>query len=147
METPIRAFVGYFLLLLVVRLLPRRPGAQMTQFEVVIIFLIGGVVIRATLEDDTSITNCGVAIVTVVLVHNLVAWLKLLSPTIGILVDGTPLVLLEDGAWRPEVMDRMRVAPEDVMAAARAKDIGSLRDIRYAILERNGAISVIPRES
>jgi uncharacterized membrane protein YcaP (DUF421 family) len=49
------------------------------------------------------------------------------------------------GEWQSNVMRGMRVDPEDVMAAARAKSIGSVFDIHYAILERNGSISIIPR--
>jgi uncharacterized membrane protein YcaP (DUF421 family) len=143
MLTIVNAVAGYFFLMLMVRLLTRRPGAQMTMFEFVIVFLIGGVVILATVGSDRSITNCGMAIVTVGLLHNLVSWLKTRSPRFGALVDGTPLVLLKDGAWVEEVMRGMKMAPEDIMAAARAKGIKSIFDVKYAILERNGTISII----
>ena len=71
---------GYFFLMLVVRLLTQRPGAQMTMFEFVIVFLVGGVVILATVGADKSITNCVMAILTVGLLHNMVAWTKARSP-------------------------------------------------------------------
>ena len=143
MSTIINAIAGYFFLMLMVRLLTRRPGAQMTMFEFVIVFLIGGVVILATVGNDRSVTNCGMAILTVGLLHNLIAWVKARSPRLGAIVDGTPLVLLKDGAWVNEVMLGMKVAPEDIMAAARIKGINSIFDVKYAILERNGTISII----
>ncbi|WP_263383565.1 DUF421 domain-containing protein [Granulicella arctica] len=115
----------------------------MTMFEFVIVFLVGGVVILATTGGDRSITNCGMAILTVGLLHNMVSWVKARSPKFGALVDGTPLVLLKDGAWVEEVMQGMKMAPEDIMAAARAKGISSIFDVKYAILERNGTISII----
>ncbi len=146
MATPLRVVVGYFVLLLVVRLLPRRPGAQMTPFEFVIVFLIGGVIIGATVDHDKSVTNCGSAIVTVALLHNFLAWVKTKSTRLARLVDGTPLLLLERGQWRPETMKGMRIDPADAMAAARTKGIGSLDRIRYAVLERHGAISVLEEE-
>jgi uncharacterized membrane protein YcaP (DUF421 family) len=59
------------------------------------------------------------------------------------LTDGTPLVLLEKGQWRPVAMKGMRIADDDVMAAARDKEIKTLDGIEYAILERNGEISII----
>jgi uncharacterized membrane protein YcaP (DUF421 family) len=68
---------------------------------------------------------------------------KARSPRLGAIVDGTPLVLLKDGAWVNEVMLGMKVAPEDIMAAARIKGINSIFDVKYAILERNGTISII----
>jgi uncharacterized membrane protein YcaP (DUF421 family) len=143
MLTMIYAIAGYFFLMVTVRLLTRRPGAQMTMFEFVIVFLVGGVVILATTHGDRSITNCAMAILTVGLLHNFVAWLKARSSRVGALVDGTPLVLLKDGAWVDEVMRGMKMAPEDIMAAARMKGINSIFDVKYAILERNGTISII----
>ena len=143
MLTMIYAIAGYFFLMVTVRLLTRRPGAQMTMFEFVIVFLVGGVVILATTHGDRSITNCAMAILTVGLLHNFVAWLKARSSRVGALVDGTPLVLLKDGAWVDEVMRGMKMAPEDIMAAARMKGIHSIFDVKYAILERNGTISII----
>jgi len=143
MWTMIDATAGYFFLMLAVRLLTRRPGAQMTMFEFVIVFLVGGVVILATTGGDRSITNCVMAILTVGMLHNMVSWVKARSPRVGALIDGTPLVLLKDGAWVEEVMQGMKMAPEDIMAAARAKGINSIFDVQYAILERNGTISII----
>ncbi len=146
MGTIIRAILGYCLLLLVVRILSRRPGGQLTLFEFVIVFLIGGVAIAATVGRDHSVTNCGTAILSIALMHRAVAWLKDKSPRFALLIDGTPLVLIKDGDWQLDVMRGMRVDPEDVMAAARTKLIGSVFDIKYAVLERNGTISVIKKE-
>ncbi len=143
MATIIHAIVGYFFLLLTVRVLSRRPGAQMTLFEFVIVFLIGGVIILATVGKDRSLTNCGLAILTVCLMHTGVAALKSRFPKVGAIVDGTPLVVLSKGVWQEEVMKGMRLAPEDVMAAARTKGVSSITGVKYAILERNGAISII----
>ena len=147
MPTIIRAVIGYCVLLLAVRVLSRRPGGQLTLFEFVIIFLIGGVSIAATVGHDHSVTNCATAILAVGLMHRLVSWIKGLSPRIGAIIDGTPLVLLKDGEWQLETMRGMRVDPADVMAAARSKLVSSIFDVKYAILERNGTISIIKRES
>jgi uncharacterized membrane protein YcaP (DUF421 family) len=143
MLTIVNAIAGYFFLMLTVRLLTRRPGAQMTMFEFVIVFLIGGVIILSTVGSDRSITNCGMAILTVGMLHNLVSWAKTRSPRFGAIVDGTPLVLIKDGAWVEEVMRGMKMAPEDIMAAARMKGVNSIFEVKYAILERNGTISII----
>lgn len=146
MATIVHAILGYFLLLLTVRVLSRRPGGQLTLFEFVIIFLIGGVAIAATVGRDHSVTNSATAILTIGLLHRLVAWVKEHSPRIGAILDGTPLVLLKDGYWQTEVMRGMRIDPEDVMAAARSKQVASIFDVKYAILERNGSISIITRD-
>jgi uncharacterized membrane protein YcaP (DUF421 family) len=147
MSTIVHAILGYFFLLLVVRVLSRRPGAQLTLFEFVIVFLIGGVIILATVGNDRSITNCATAILAVGMMHRLVSWIKSQSPRLGAVIDGTPLVLLKDGEWQTEVMRGMRLNAEDVMAVGRAKGLTSIYQIKYAILERNGAISIIKNES
>jgi uncharacterized membrane protein YcaP (DUF421 family) len=65
MSTIIYAALGYFFLLLAVQVLSRRPGAQLTLFEFVIVFLIGGVIILSTVGSDRSATNCAIAIIAV----------------------------------------------------------------------------------
>ena len=146
MTTILYSIIGYFFLLLTVRVLTRRPGAQMTLFEFVIVFLIGGIIILSTVGHDRSVTNCATAILTIGLLHRTVSFLKTKSPAFGAIVDGTPLVAVKDGAWQKEVMDGMSLAPEDVMAAARLKGVDSIFKVKYAILERNGAISIIKSE-
>ena len=146
MVTIIHAVFGYLFLLLIVRVLSRRPGGQLTLFEFVIVFLIGGVIILSTVGHDRSVTNCVTAILTVGLMHWLVSNLKGKFPRFGAIVDGTPLTLLKKGEWQLEVMKGMRIDREDVMAAARTKGVTSIYDVAYAILERNGAISIIKSE-
>jgi len=146
MYTIIHAVLGYFFLLLTVRVLSRRPGAQLTLFEFVIVFLIGGVIILSTVGNDRSVTNCVTAIIAVGLMHRFVTWVKSRWPKVGEIIDGTPLVLLNNGDYQMEVMRGMKIDPEDIMAAGRTKGVNSIFDIKYAILERNGAISIIKAE-
>lgn len=146
MATVIHAILGYFILTAIVRLLTRRPGAQMTLFEFVLVFLIGGIIIISTVGNDRSVTNCTCAVITVGLMHRLVSWLKLRYPRFGIVFDGTPLVLVRQGNIQRHVLDGMHLDPEDVMASARTKGMRGFDEIDYAILERNGAISVMQKE-
>ncbi len=146
MATIVHAVIGYFVLLLVVRVLTRRPGAQMTQFEFVIVFLMGGVIILSTVGNDRSVTNCTCAVMVVGLLHRTVSWIKSKNSRFGAIVDGTPLVLLKGGEWQEGTMKGMSLAREDVFAAARTKGIGGYESIEYAVLERNGGISVIEKE-
>ena len=143
MGTIARAIFGYLFMLTIVRFIGRRPGAQMTPFEFVLIFFIGGITIQSIVGDDRSMTNAVCVVMTVSLMHVLVAYLKQRFAVFGRIVDGTPLVLLENGQWRPETLHKMRVQDTDVMAAARARGLKDLSCVKYAILERNGAISVV----
>ncbi len=146
MYTIFHAVLGYFFLLLVVRLLSRRPGGQLTPFEFVIVFLIGGLIILATVGDDKSATNCIGAILTIGLMHRITARVRTSSRRICTVVDGVPVVLLDRGQWHTEAMHGMRIDDQDVMSMARAKGIRNLEGVKYAVLERVGSISIIKND-
>ena len=146
MATILHAIAGYIFLTVVVRVLQRRAGSQMALFEFVIVFLMGGVIILSTVGDDRSVTNCTCAVMAVGLLHRGVSWAKSRSPRFGALLDGTPLVLIRAGVRQDEVMKGMRLKERDLEAAARTQGLSSVDAIDYAILERNGRISVIEKE-
>jgi uncharacterized membrane protein YcaP (DUF421 family) len=143
MSAVFRAIFAYLFLVFVIRTVGRRPGKQMTPFEYVLIFFIGGLALTALVGDDKSIVNALCAVMAVALVHLAIAVLRQRSARFGRIVDGTPLLLLSNGRWHPETMHKMRIQDDDVMAAARDKGLRRLEQIEYAILERNGEISVI----
>ncbi len=145
MSTLIHAVIGYLFLLFMIRILARRPGAQMTPFEFVLIFLVGGVIILATAGDDRSMTNCYGAVIVICMLHRLIGKVKQMSRRAGMIIDGAPVVLLQKGEWQAQSMKRKGVQDTDVMAAARDKGLKTLDQIKYAILERNGAISIIKK--
>jgi uncharacterized membrane protein YcaP (DUF421 family) len=146
MDTILRAVAGYFILMLVVRVLKRRAGSQMTLFEFVLVFLMGGIIILATVGMDRSVTNCTCAVIAVALLHRSVAWAKSKSAKIGTVIDGTPLLLVKRGEWQDDVLRKMRIRKEDLAAAARANGVRSVEEIDYAILERNGGISIMKKQ-
>ena len=143
----VRAVIGYFFLLAVVRVLTRRPGAQLAPFEYVLVFFIGGIIIQSVVGDDRSMTNAVCTVVTVGLMHRVVGHFKRRHPMLRKLVDGTPLVLLRDGKWQVETMHKMRLDDSDVMAAARAtRGIRTIDRIKYAVVERNGLLTIVPKD-
>lgn len=146
MATILHVVFGYLFLLLTVRVLSRRPGGQLTLYEFVLVFLLGGVIILATVGRDRSVTNCATAIIAAGLMHWTFSWLKTHFRSFGVLIDGTPIVLIDKGVWRWEAMHGMRIDPEDVMAAARTKGIGSIFEVKYAVLERTGNINIIEND-
>src|SRR6202161_581749 len=96
MTAVVRAFVGYLFLVMVVRIVGRRPGKQMTPFEFVLIFFIGGLALTAIVGDEVSFTNGVCQIITMGLAHYSLAWARTKSRRFARLIDGTPLILLED---------------------------------------------------
>ena len=146
MGTVLHVIAGYFFLLVVVRVLTRRPGGQLTLGDFVLVFLMGGVIILSTVGSDRSMTNCVCAVLTVGLLHRAVSYFKIRHPKFGAFVDGTPLVLVRHGEWQEKVGSGMQVGRADLEAATRLKGIRDVSKVDYAILERNGGISVIERE-
>ncbi len=145
MSAVLRAYFGYIFLVFMVRLVGRRPGKQMTPFEYVLIFFIGGLALTAIVGNDASLTNALLEIIAIGLAHYSIAWIRSRSPRVARLVDGTPLILLKDGQWRTQTLSHMRIQDDDVMASARDSSVATLDQIDSAVLERNGEISIIQR--
>ena len=141
-----RALFGYFSLIFVVRIVGRRPGKQLTPFEFVLIFFLGGLTLTGMVGNEASVTNAVGQILAMACGHYLLVWIRTKSPHVARLLDGTPLILLEGNTWRSRTMRKMRIAPDDVMAMARDQGLKTLDEIDTATLERNGEISIVPKE-
>ncbi len=129
MAAVLRAFFGYLFLVMIVRIVGRRPGKQMTPFEFVLIFFIGGLALTAIVGDETSFTNAICQIITMGFAHYSIAWARSKSARFARLVDGTPLILLENQKWRTNTLRHMRIQDDDVIASARDSRIKTLQGI------------------
>ena len=143
MHSIIYAIASYFALLATVRVLSRRPGGQMTPFEFVIIFLIGGVAILCIVGNDRSQTNSVLCISAIGLTHRVLSLLKHRHPRLSLFIDGPSLMLLKDGQWQTDTMQHMRIHETDVMASARSAGMKTVDQVKYAVLERNGSVTTI----
>lgn len=143
MEVVLRAAAIYLLLLAAVRLIGRRTASQLAPFDLVVLFIFGGIGITAIIGEDHSIAASLTAISTIGLLHVGVSWVKAWSPWFGRLVDGTPVVIFERGEWHQDRMRALRVLEADVMAAARQRGLMRLEQVRYAVAERDGKVSII----
>ncbi len=143
MNIIIRAAVAYILLLFTVRLTGRRLSSGLAPFDLVVLFLIGGASMPAVLGDDHSAVGAFSAIGTIGLMHVVLSWGKSRSDWFGRLVDGTPVVVFERGHWHEDRMRMLRLQKADVMATARQRGLARLEQVRYAVVERGGNISII----
>lgn len=146
LATVLRAWFGYFFLVFMVRIVGRRPGKQLTPFEFVLIFFLGGLTLTGMVGQEVSLTNAVCQILAIACGHYLLVWVRTQSPRIARFMDGTPLMLMEGSTWRSRTLRQMRITPADVMAVARDQGMKSLDEIDTAVLERNGEISIIPKE-
>jgi uncharacterized membrane protein YcaP (DUF421 family) len=143
MSIVLRAAAGYLILLFAVRLIGRRTASQMAPFDLVLLFLFGGITITAVIGEDRSLMAAVSAVFTIGLMHIAVSWGKTRFPLFGRIVDGTPVVVYEHGHWHRKRMHRLRLNEQDIMAAARQRGLERLEQVRYAIAERDGKISII----
>jgi uncharacterized membrane protein YcaP (DUF421 family) len=147
MPTILRAVYAYFFLLIVLRLIGRRAIMQNSPFELILIFLFGGTMIQAVVGDDRSIVNASLAVMTIGLLHALVAYLKFRFTAVRKLVEGTAILMLSRGEADEVRMRRSRLQMDDLMTAARSRGIQRVEDIDYVVFERSGALSVIEKQS
>lgn len=146
MDPVLRSLAIYTFLLVVFRLAGKRTLADITPFDLVLLLIIGEATSQGLLGDEHSVTNAVVVVTTLVVVDVLVSLAKQHVPALARVTEGVPLLLVDDGELLHERMDRARVDEHDLLEAARtSQGIGSLAEIRYAVLERNGVISIIPR--
>lgn len=148
MDAVLRAAAIYLFLMLLFRISGRRPLSQMTSFDLVLLLVIGEAVGEALSGANPSLTHAFVLVSTLVVIELAFAWLKQRSPVADRLLDDVPLVLVEHGRMLEDRMRRTHVDEGDLLEAARSlHGLENLRQVRYAVLERNGMISVIPESS
>ncbi len=114
--------------------------------RIMLVFFMGGLALTAMVGKEVSFINAVCQIIAIGLAHYGLAWARSKSPRFARLIDGTPLILLEDGEWRADTLSKMGIQDDDVMASARDSGIRTLEEIDTAILERNGEISVRERK-
>jgi len=148
MDTVLRAVSIYVILLLVLRFSGRRTLGQMTAFDFVLLLVIGEATQQALLGDDFSVTTATIAIVTLVLSDIALAFVKDRFNNLDIVLDGQPLVLVEHGKPLQERLKKARISTEDILQSARkTQGLTSIEEIKYAVLETDGQISIIPAKS
>lgn len=146
MFTVFRAAFGYLFLVFIVRIVGRRPGKQLTPFEFVLVFYLGGLTLTGMVGAEVSLTNAVCQILTIALCHYALSWLRLRFGGFRRLLDGTPLLLMTNGQWRSETLSRKHVQDDDVMDMAREQGIRDLSGIRMAVLETFGQLTIVPAE-
>ena len=146
MESVLRALFIYSVLMVLFRLTGKRSLGQITTFDFVLLLIISEAIQNGMVGTSYSITNALVLVVTLVTVDVALSLVKRRSRRLEQFLDGTPIVIVENGHPLRDRMDKERVDESDVLSAARQEGLERMSQIKYAVLERNGQISIIPRE-
>ena len=148
MTSILRATIVYLVLLILFRIAGKRTLSDVTTFDFILLLIISESIQQGLIDDDNSLTNAVLLVVTLVSLNILFSVVKKRWPMVDRVADGLPIVILSRGKPHEEVMRRERVGEEDIMHAARvAHGLKTLEDVEFAILESSGGISVIPRKS
>jgi uncharacterized membrane protein YcaP (DUF421 family) len=148
MDAVLRAAAIYFFLLLTFRIAGERTLTSMTTFDFVLLLIIAEATQQGLVGDDFSVTKAILVVTTLVGIDIGLSMLKERFPSLDKWVEGMPLVIVENGKPLAERMKRARVDEEDVLMAAREhQGLQRMDQIMFAVLERTGEISIIPKKS
>jgi uncharacterized membrane protein YcaP (DUF421 family) len=144
MDSVLRTVAVYGFLLVVFRIVGKRSLAQITSFDFVLLLIVGEATQQALLGDDFSLTTAGIVIATLMVLELALSFIKEYSQSIDRLMESTPVIIVEHGKLLQERLERERVDLSDIMQAARERHgVERLDQIKYAVLERSGGISII----
>lgn len=135
----------YLLLLLIFRIAGRRTLSQTTTFDFVLLLIIGETTQQAMVGSDDSVATAAVAIMSLVSIDMTMTYLKQNIPLLDRLLEGDPVLLIEEGSLRKSELEANGLSEQDVAEAARLEQgLCGLDEVRQATLEKDGKISIVP---
>ncbi|UEG35187.1 DUF421 domain-containing protein [Enterobacter ludwigii] len=147
MDMVFRALAIYLFLVVVFKVAGRRALLQMTSFDLILLLIISEATQQALLGEDFSVTGAMITITMLVVVDIIFGIMKKYFSPVENILDGTPVILVENGVPLADKLKKVDVSCDDILVSARQNNgVTQLSEIKYAILERNGHISIIPFE-
>src|SRR5215831_370258 len=148
MDSVIKACIVYFVLWAIIRISGRRTLGEMSAFDFILFLIIGGSTQRAITGEDYSLINALILVSTFVVIEVILSLLDLRSPVMRRVFEGTPTVLVENGQLMTYRLQRTRVTQDNILEAARRlHGLARMDQIKFAILESTGKISIIPEST
>lgn len=142
----IRSTIIYFFILIVLRMAGKRSLSEMTTFDFVLVLIISEATQQAIIDDDHSIMGGMLAIITLVFLDVALSVLTVRFKFLDKVMNGVAMFILEDGKLYLDRMKKARIQIEDILESARkTHGLESLDEIKSAILEKDGSISIIPK--
>jgi Predicted membrane protein len=146
MESIVRAAVVYVVLLVLFRIAGKRSLAEVTSFDLVLLLIISEATQQAMIDTDNSMTNSLLLVTTLIGMNILFSVIATRWKPFQKLIEDVPLVILEDGRPLLQRMRKERVEEDEILEAARqSQGLERLDQIKYAILERTGHITIVPK--
>ena len=146
MDIVIRAAIIFAFIFLLTRLLGRRELSSLEPFDLILLVVTGDLVQQGVTQNDQSVTGALLAISTIGVLTVALSYASFRFRRLRPILDGEPIVLVEDGEVIEANLRRQRLTREEIGAEARLEGISSIADVRWAILETNGRISFVEKE-
>ena len=146
MDLVLRAIALYLFVLILMRMVGRRELSSLTPVDLVLLVVLGDALQQGLTQDDYSVTGAIIVITTIALLQVLTSYITYLSRRAKRVIDGDPIVLIEDGKLLERNLRRQRLRPEDVAEEMRLQGIGNFTDVRWGIVESNGGFSFIKND-
>ena len=143
----IRSVILYIIVVFAVRLMGKRQLGELQPSELVITILISNVATLPLEDPDIPVLTGVTPILSLVCFEVLMSWLILRFPWLRKKVSGSPRTVISGGRIDPDVMRELRFSVDDLMTALRSKDVFDPGEVQYAIVETNGSVSVMPKDS
>ena len=147
MDIVLRTIFVFFLILVITRAVGRRELSSMEPFDLILLVVIGDLVQQGVTQSDYSLTGAVMVLATIGLLTVSMSYLSFRFRRLRPVLEGEPLVLLEDGRPIERNLRRERITVDELRAAAREQQIASLEGVHLAILETSGRISFIASAS
>lgn len=146
METVLRVLFVYLFLLFALRVMGKREFSEITPIELVMLLLIPELLQEALVGHDPSLTNSLIAICTLFLLVFLNSVVTYLNPRAERVVESSPSVLAHEGRLVERNMRKERITPDELLSTIHLQGYEELDQVKWAILQSNGQIAVIPKE-
>jgi len=145
MDIVIRATVAFLIILLLTRIVGRRELNTLEPFDLILLVTIGDLVQQGVTQNDFSVTGLTLAVGTIAVLTVFFSYLPWRFQVLRPVLEGQPVILVEDGNVIERNLRRHRLTKEELAAEARSQQIDSLDKIRWAVLETSGKISFIAK--
>jgi uncharacterized membrane protein YcaP (DUF421 family) len=146
MDLVLRTVVVFAFVYLLTRVVGRRELSSLEPFDIILLVVIGDLVQQGVTQSDDSVTGAIIVLATLAVLTVGISYVNFRVPRLRPVLEGEPLVLVDDGRVIEQNMKRERITIDDLMAQARLTQIASIADVRWAVLETSGAISFIPKQ-
>jgi uncharacterized membrane protein YcaP (DUF421 family) len=147
MDIVLRAAVVFFFLLFLTRVVGRRELSSLEPFDLILLIVIGDLVQQGVTQSDHSLTGAVLAAAAFGVLTVVVSYMSYRFVRLRPVIEGEPLVLLQEGEPIGHNLRRERITLEEIAAAARQQGIASLAEVQWAVLETGGRISFIRKTS